>query len=102
MKKFNSKSSSLELNRRKKVKSKLSPLEASRRKKIKLKLSPLELNRHIDYKDIILLRSFTTSYGKILGRRITRLTKIQQKEIKKAIKHARLLGLFPFVPQKAI
>lgn len=66
------------------------------------KLSPLGLNRQIDYKDLILLRSFTTSYGKILGRRVNRLTKIQQSRLKRAIKHARLLGLFPFVPNKAI
>nr|YP_009551223.1 ribosomal protein S18 [Vischeria sp. ACOI 3415]YP_010451128.1 ribosomal protein S18 [Vischeria punctata]AOW70904.1 ribosomal protein S18 [Vischeria sp. CAUP Q 202]QFR99721.1 ribosomal protein S18 [Vischeria stellata]QAA12152.1 ribosomal protein S18 [Vischeria sp. ACOI 3415]UTV00909.1 ribosomal protein S18 [Vischeria punctata] len=68
----------------------------------KVKLSPLALNRGIDYKDLLLLRSFTTSYGKILGRRVSRLTKIQQNRLKKAIKHARLLGLFPFVPHKAI
>jgi ribosomal protein S18 len=70
--------------------------------RVKSKLSPLGLNRQIDYKDLILLRSFTTSYGKILGRRVNRLTKIQQSRLKRAIKHARLLGLFPFVPNKAI
>jgi ribosomal protein S18 len=70
--------------------------------RVKSKLSPLGLNREIDYKDLILLRSFTTSYGKILGRRANRLTKIQQSRLKTAIKHARLLGLFPFVPNKAI
>lgn len=70
--------------------------------RVKSKLSPLGLNRQIDYKDLILLRSFTTTYGKILGRRVNRLTKIQQSRLKKAIKHARLLGLFPFVPNKAI
>ena len=71
-------------------------------RKTKSKLSPLGLNRDIDYKDLLLLRSFTTSYGKILGKRVTTLTKIQQSRLKKAIKHARLLGLFPFVPNKAL
>ncbi|AFZ64309.1 30S ribosomal protein S18 (chloroplast) [Nannochloropsis gaditana] len=71
-------------------------------RKMKAKLSPLGLNRDIDYKDLLLLRSFTTSYGKILGRRVSNLTKIQQSRLKKAIKHARLLGLFPFVPNKAL
>lgn len=71
-------------------------------RKTKSKLSPLGLNRNIDYKDLLLLRSFTTSYGKILGRRVSNLTKIQQSRLKKAIKHARLLGLFPFVPSKAL
>jgi len=69
---------------------------------MKAKLSPLGLNRDIDYKDLLLLRSFTTSYGKILGRCVSNLTKIQQSRLKKAIKHARLLGLFPFVPNKAL
>ena len=69
---------------------------------MKSKLSPLGLNRDIDYKDLLLLRSFTTSYGKILGRRVSNLTKIQQSRLKRAIKHARLLGLFPFVPNKAL
>lgn len=68
----------------------------------KPKLSPLGIQREIDYKDLLLLRSFTTSYGKIIGRRMSKLTKIQQKQLKKAIKHARLIGLFPFVPQKSI
>ena len=71
-------------------------------RKTKSKLSPLGLNRDIDYKDLLLLRSFTTSYGKILGRRVSNLTKIQQSRLKKAIQHARLLGLFPFVPNKAL
>jgi ribosomal protein S18 len=71
-------------------------------RKTKSKLSPLGLKRDIDYKDLLLLRSFTTSYGKILGRRVSNLTKIQQSRLKKAIKHARLLGLFPFVPNKAL
>lgn len=71
-------------------------------RKTKSKLSPLGLNRDINYKDLLLLRSFTTSYGKILGKRVTNLTKIQQSRLKKAIKHARLLGLFPFVPNKAL
>ena len=59
---------------------------------MKAKLSPLGLNRDIDYKDLLLLRSFTTSYGKILGRRVSNLTKIQQSRLKKAIKHFQ----FPF------
>ena len=71
-------------------------------RKMKAKLSPLGLNRDIDYKDLLLLRSFTTSYGKILGRHVSNLTKIQQSRLKKAIQHASLLGLFPFVPNKAL
>jgi small subunit ribosomal protein S18 len=70
--------------------------------KSKRKLSPIALDRTIDYKDLALLRSFTTSYGKILARRATRLTRNQQNRVKKAIKQARILGIFPFVPKKPI
>lgn len=71
-------------------------------KKKKVKLSPLGVRRDIHYKDLILLRSFTTSYGKILGRRVNNLSRIQQNRLKKAIKHARFLGAFSFAPNKAI
>jgi small subunit ribosomal protein S18 len=44
-----------------------------------------------------LLKIFISEYGKILSRRTTNLTVKQQKELKKAIKRARILNLLPFV-----
>lgn len=51
----------------------------------------------IDYKDVKLLQKFTNAQGKILPRRITRLTPSQQHQLTSAIKVARHLALMPFV-----
>ena len=51
----------------------------------------------IDYKNIILLRKFITAEGKILPRRISRLTAKQQRYMAKAIKNARMTGFIPFL-----
>jgi small subunit ribosomal protein S18 len=53
--------------------------------------------KHIDYKDIKLLQRFVSPQGRILPRRLTRLTKIQQTELTSAVKRARHLALLPFV-----
>jgi small subunit ribosomal protein S18 len=51
----------------------------------------------IDYKDTKLLQRFLTPTGKILPRRLTRLSGIQQRALTKAVKRARHLALLPFV-----
>ena len=51
----------------------------------------------IDYKNIILLRSLITAEGKILPRRISKLSAKQQRYVQKAIKSARVMGLLPFI-----
>ncbi len=51
----------------------------------------------IDYKNIVLLRRFITAEGKILPRRISRLTAKQQRYMAKAIKNARMTGFLPFI-----
>ena len=60
-------------------------------------LSPIDLDTDITYKDINLLKSYTTSQGKILPRRTTRLTVKQQSQLAKAVKRARVQNLLPFV-----
>jgi small subunit ribosomal protein S18 len=47
----------------------------------------------IDYKDAELLRKFMTERGKILSRRYTGVTSKQQREVKRAIRRARVMGL---------
>jgi len=64
---------------------------------MKRRLSPLKPNQNIDYKDIDLLRSFLTEQGKIMGRRSTRLTLKQQRQLARSVKRARILNLLPFV-----
>lgn len=47
----------------------------------------------IDYKDAELLKKFMTDRGKILPGRITGANAQQQRQIKKAIRRARVMGL---------
>lgn len=49
----------------------------------------------IDYRDIEFLRKFVTESGKILPQRITGVTAKQQRQIKRAIRRARVMGLLP-------
>lgn len=52
---------------------------------------------HIDYKDIASLRRFVNPYGRILSRRRTGLTAVNQRRLAQAIKRARFMGLLPYV-----
>jgi small subunit ribosomal protein S18 len=61
------------------------------------RLSPVKPGTEIDHKDTELLRKFITERGKILPRRLTGLTSKQQRDITKAIKRARVIGLLPFL-----
>ncbi|WP_229697463.1 30S ribosomal protein S18 [Streptomyces lasiicapitis] len=51
---------------------------------------------YIDYKDTDLLRKFISDRGKIRSRRVTRVTVRQQRQLAKAIKNAREMGLLPY------
>ena len=53
-------------------------------------LEPTEL---VDINDIELLRRFVTEYGKIIPARVTGVTALQQRHIKKGIRRARNMGL---------
>ena len=66
-------------------------------KRTKKRVSPVNLDQPFEYKNLGLLTNFVGEYGKILPRRQTRLTIKQQKQLKKAIKKARILNLLPFV-----
>jgi len=57
----------------------------------------LKPNDKIDYKQVNLLKSFLTEYGKIRSRRSTKLTLRQQRQLSKAIKRARYIGVIPLV-----
>ncbi|BDE17522.1 ribosomal protein S18 (chloroplast) [Galdieria partita] len=57
------------------------------------KLSPSD---KIIYKDLDVLINFMSRHGRILPKRFTCLTARQQKQLKKAIKQARILSLLPF------
>ena len=51
----------------------------------------------IDYKDVKLLSGFLSERGKIVPSRITAVSAKKQRELAKAIKRARHLGLLPFI-----
>jgi small subunit ribosomal protein S18 len=50
----------------------------------------------IDYKDTKVLQRFLSPQGKILPRRLTRLTTIQQHALTQAVKRARHLAMIPY------
>lgn len=49
----------------------------------------------VDYKDYELLRKFMTERGKITPGRFAGTTAKQQRQIKRAIRRARVMGLLP-------
>ena len=51
----------------------------------------------IDYKDVRLLQRYISERGKIVPSRITAVRPKKQRELAKAIKRARFLGLLPYV-----
>jgi small subunit ribosomal protein S18 len=53
----------------------------------------------IDYKDVKTLSRYISERGKIMPSRITAVSAKKQRELKRAIKRARVLALLPFVNQ---
>ncbi|MCR4325359.1 MAG: 30S ribosomal protein S18 [Patescibacteria group bacterium] len=53
--------------------------------------------RHVDYKDIDLLKQFVNPHGRIMSRSKSNLTAKQQREVERAIKRARFMGLLPYI-----
>lgn len=54
---------------------------------------------NIDYKDVKLLQRYISERGKIVPSRITAVSAKKQRELAKAIKRARFLGLIPYLIQ---
>nr|YP_009535698.1 ribosomal protein S18 [Apostasia shenzhenica]AYJ83714.1 ribosomal protein S18 [Apostasia shenzhenica]QGW13131.1 ribosomal protein S18 [Apostasia shenzhenica] len=57
---------------------------------------PIGSGDRIDYRNMSLISRFISEQGKILSRRVNRLTLKQQRLITIAIKQARILSLLPF------
>jgi small subunit ribosomal protein S18 len=55
--------------------------------------------KHIDYKDIALLKGFISENGKIVPSRITGTKARFQRQLSVAIKRARFLSLLPYTDQ---
>jgi small subunit ribosomal protein S18 len=55
-----------------------------------------EEGSEIDYKDVNTLKNYISETGKIVPSRITGIQTRHQRQLAKAIKHARFLGLLPY------
>jgi len=53
--------------------------------------------KHIDYKDIELLKKFISANGKIIPRRVTGTSAKYQRMLATAIKRSRQMALLPYV-----
>ena len=51
----------------------------------------------IDYKDVRLLQRYVSERGKIVPSRITAVSAKKQRELARAIKRARFIGLLPYL-----
>lgn len=55
-----------------------------------------ESGNEIDYKDVALLKNYLSETYKIVPSRITGTQTKYQRQLSKAIKHARFVGLLPY------
>ena len=53
--------------------------------------------KHIDYKDLDILKRFLNPNGKIMARKRTGVSAKNQRKLSMAIKYARFMALLPFV-----
>jgi small subunit ribosomal protein S18 len=53
--------------------------------------------KHIDYKDVDLLKKFLNPHARIISHKRTGVTAINQRHLANAVKRARFMGLLPFV-----
>lgn len=51
----------------------------------------------INYKNIFVLSKYISTEGKILSKRLNKLSAKKQRKISKAIKNARMAGFLPFI-----
>nr|YP_009569703.1 ribosomal protein S18 [Bougainvillea spectabilis]YP_009755329.1 ribosomal protein S18 [Bougainvillea glabra]YP_010126708.1 ribosomal protein S18 [Bougainvillea hybrid cultivar]QTK21951.1 ribosomal protein S18 [Bougainvillea spectabilis x Bougainvillea glabra]QTK22123.1 ribosomal protein S18 [Bougainvillea peruviana]QBC66817.1 ribosomal protein S18 [Bougainvillea spectabilis]QHF16959.1 ribosomal protein S18 [Bougainvillea spectabilis]QIP53811.1 ribosomal protein S18 [Bougainvillea glabra] len=72
------------------------PLIKSKRS-FRRRLPSIQSGDRIDYRNMSLISRFISEQGKILSRRVNRLTLKQQRLITIAIKQARILSLLPFL-----
>jgi len=53
--------------------------------------------KHIDYKDVELLKKFLDPYARIVPRKKSGTSMKNQRKLALAVKNARFMGLLPFV-----
>lgn len=53
--------------------------------------------KHIDYKDVDILKKFLNPHGRVISRKRTGVSSKYQRPLAEAVKRARFMGLLPFV-----
>ncbi len=53
--------------------------------------------KHVDYKDVEILKKFINPNARMSGRKRTGVTAKNQRKLALAIKYARFMGLLPYV-----
>lgn len=53
--------------------------------------------KHIDYKDVDILKKFLNPHARLMSRRRTGVSSLNQRKLALAVKRARYLGLLPYV-----
>ncbi len=53
--------------------------------------------KHIDYKDVEILKKFLNPHGRMLAKKRTGITAKNQRKLSEAIKRSRYMGLLPYV-----
>ncbi|HEY4511896.1 MAG TPA: 30S ribosomal protein S18 [Candidatus Paceibacterota bacterium] len=53
--------------------------------------------KHIDYKDTDILKKFLNPHGRVIARKRTGVSALNQRKLSLAVKRARFLGLLPYV-----
>lgn len=53
--------------------------------------------KYIDYKDVEILKKFINPHGRVMARKRTGVSSGHQRQLALAVKHARFMGLLPFV-----
>ncbi len=63
------------------------------KKKVEVKLPDV---LYFDYKDVETLQRFLNPHGRIQGRKHTKLRAKQQRDLARAVKNSRFMGLIPY------
>lgn len=53
--------------------------------------------KHVDYKDVAILKKFVNPHGRMIARKRSGLTAIYQRKLALAIKRSRFMGLMPYL-----
>ena len=71
------------------------PRREARTEDVRSRARLLKADQLVDYRDYEFLRKFMTERGKILPARLTGANAQQQRQVKRAIRRARVMGLLP-------